>query len=207
MRRVHREVIEKVFSFAGEVDFWYCIYVFPGERPEGNIEYLVYLKKAGRSRRTVESQECKRRESQCPGGLPMWFWRLMMRGLEYKDGCMKHFLSLPIRLRIRTGNYQRSDSISCRERLQLSVKIAGDGYGRRQGLYGCCRDSGRNRVHSGTGRRQYVDWKRPEILLERGIPLLGINLGSLGFLAEVEKTTSGMRWDFCSGISMRQRAG
>ncbi len=56
---VHREVIEKVFGFAGEGRILVLHLTYsPVKGPEGNIEYLVYLKKAG-SRRTEQSQEYK----------------------------------------------------------------------------------------------------------------------------------------------------
>lgn len=58
---VHREVIEKVFDFAGEAGFLVLHLTYsPVKGPEGNIEYLVYLKKKQEEAgRTEQSQEYK----------------------------------------------------------------------------------------------------------------------------------------------------
>ena len=45
-KKIHREVIEKILNFAGEIGFKICGLTFsPIKGPEGNIEYLAYLSK------------------------------------------------------------------------------------------------------------------------------------------------------------------
>lgn len=47
---MHQEVIEKIFAFAQEIGFGVMALDFsPIKGPEGNIEYLIYIKKGAQS--------------------------------------------------------------------------------------------------------------------------------------------------------------
>ena len=140
--KVHEEVIEKVRDYAMSISMEPCHLSFsPIKGPEGNIEYLLHLKKH------PEGTE-----------VPMSLDISVEDVVKEAHGARCHVQKITEKME---GPYHYTDPDGIPEDTQCIIVLGGDGT-----LLQAARD-----------------------VVHLDIPLLGINLGTLGFLAEVDKNS------------------